>query len=419
MFRSKKKKVGGRKRREAEAEGDAEPAAVSADAQAASATKDPAPNDSEEADRDLQALSELRRSRARVSATARGAMSFSSKSASSRSTAGGAHAAAAASAHGETGLLSFDDGAGTNSPKRRKMRPNLVASSAAEVEIQVESTGQYSAEMLASLQSEQSVLLPNKQLESIDQEDVEMDVEAGNDAELGRRAAEGLQEEEEEFISLEGGRKSKTRRSKSRVTFGVNSDDSSIPKTAEVVEEMLPEEGEDDEQDRRWEEELMRRGGHRAPVAPEEKTNRSRDGLPSYPTRRKVACVSLGSVLGKLEKSLDSTMFEDERASRELARLEAETALIETTLKQQQEELVVSSEEFEYFQEVEDFVKGLSFCLREKVKAIAAKEKSVVDERVQRVENCSELTLLGLICWTCTPQEVNHLLLILSAVLDC
>ncbi|KAJ8577984.1 hypothetical protein ON010_g1221 [Phytophthora cinnamomi] len=283
--------------------------------------------------------------------------------------------------------VSFDDGAGTNSPKRRKMRPNLVASSAAEVEIQVESTGQYSAEMLASLQSEQSVLLPNKQLESIDQEDVEMDVEAGNDAELGRRAAEGLQEEEEEFISLEGGRKSKTRRSKSRVTFGVNSDDSSLPKTAEVVEEMLPEEGEDDEQDRRWEEELMRRGGHRAPVAPEEKTNRSRDGLPSYPTRRKVACVSLGSVLGKLEKSLDSTMFEDERASRELARLEAETALIETTLKQQQEELVVSSEEFEYFQEVEDFVKGLSFCLREKVKAIAAKEKSVVDERVQRVES--------------------------------
>ncbi|EGZ27784.1 hypothetical protein PHYSODRAFT_473244 [Phytophthora sojae] len=303
MFRSKKKKVGTRKRREAEAEGD-------------------------EAESDLQMLAELRRSRSRVSATAKGSMSFSSKRTS-------------------TGLLSFDDGEGKSASKRRKMRPNLVASSAAEVEIRVESTGQYSAEMLASLRSEQSVLLPSKQLESNEQEDVEM--------------------------------------SKNRVTFGVQSGASSLPKTAEVIEEVSAEEDEDEEQNRRWEEELMRRGGHRAPLKPEGKASRSRDGLPTYPTRRKVACVSLGSVLGKLEKSLESTSFEDERASRELARLEAETALIEATLKQQQEELLVSSEEFEYFQEVEDFVKGLSFCLREKVKVITAKEKNVVEERVQRV----------------------------------
>ncbi|KAE8999341.1 hypothetical protein PF011_g14664 [Phytophthora fragariae] len=378
MFRSKKKKVGGRKRREAEAEGDVEATDVSENVQTSSTAENPVSDGPEEAESDLQVLTELRRSRARVSAATKDAMSFSSKSTSSSSAGGDAHAAA--SVHG---LLSFDDGEGKSAPKRRKMRPNLVASSAAKVEVQVESTGQYSIEMLASLKSEQSVLLPSKQLESIEHEDVEMAVEAENDAEVGRRVTE--EEQEEEFISLDGG--NKPRRTKNRVNFGVYSGSSSLPKTAEVVEEVSPEEDEDEEQSRRWEEELMRRGGHRAPPTSEGKTSRSRDGLPTYPTRRKVACVSLGSVLGKLEKSLESTTFEDERASRELARLEAETALIETTLKQQQEELLVSSEEFEYFQEVEDFAKALSFCLREKVQVIGAKGMNVMDERVQRVES--------------------------------
>ncbi|GMF61899.1 unnamed protein product [Phytophthora fragariaefolia] len=238
--------------------------------------------------------------------------------------------------------------------------------------------------MLASLRSEQSALLPSKRA----QEDVEMDVQAGNDAEVERKVAAAEEEEAEEFISLATGTGTR-----SRVTFGVDLDRSSLSKATEVVEEESAEE--EEEQSRRWEEELMRRAGHRVPLAPESKNGRPRDGLPAYPTRRKVACVSLGSVLGKLEKSLESTAFEDERALRELARLEAETALIETTLKQQQEELLVSSEEFDYFQEVQDFVKGLSFCLREKVKVIDAKARKATEECARQVERIRHDELFG------------------------
>ncbi|KAG3199885.1 hypothetical protein PC128_g4994 [Phytophthora cactorum] len=379
MFRSKKKKVDGRKRREVEAESENEAAAVSADVATSSTAEVPPSNDAVEAESDLQMLEELRRSRSRP---AKSSMTFSSK----RSSVGNTHTVVAATVHTETsGLLSFDDGERQTTQKKRKMRPNLVASSTVDVEME-ETTSQYSSEMLASLRSEQSVLLPTKREETL--EDVEMlEVEAGNDEEVERIIIEEEEQEEEGFIFLEGGKK--TRRSKNRVTFGEHSDGPGISKTTEVVEELSAED-EDDEQNRRWEEELMRRGGHRVPPTSESKGSRSRDGLPTYPTRRKVPCVSLGSVLGKLEKSLESTTFEDERASRELARLEAETALIETTLTQQQEELLVSSEEFEYFQEIEDFVKGLSFCLREKVPVIQAKEKNIIDERVQRVNATQE-----------------------------
>ncbi|KAF1793549.1 Pre-mRNA-splicing factor Ntr2 [Phytophthora cactorum] len=356
MFRSKKKKVDGRKRREVEAESENEAAAVSADVATSSTAE-------------FRLLTTLR------SRPAKSSMTFSSK----RSSVGNTHTVVAATVHTETsGLLSFDDGERQTTQKKRKMRPNLVASSTVDVEME-ETTSQYSSKMLASLRSEQSVLLPTKREETL--EDVEMlEVEAGNDEVVERII---LEEEEQE----EEGKK--TRRSKNRVTFGEHSDGPGISKTTEVVEELSAED-EDDEQNRRWEEELMRRGGHRVPPTSESKGSRSRDGLPTYPTRRKVPCVSLGSVLGKLEKSLESTTFEDERASRELARLEAETALIETTLTQQQEELLVSSEEFEYFQEIEDFVKGLSFCLREKVPVIQAKEKNIIDERVQRVNATQE-----------------------------
>ncbi|ETP41994.1 hypothetical protein F442_11066 [Phytophthora nicotianae P10297] len=374
MFRTKKKKVGGRKRREVEAENENEGADVSADASASFTTEIPPSIDAVEAASGLQVLEELRRSRSRPN---KSAMTFSSKTTSARSSASNTQAAVAGSVHSEaSGLLSFDDGERQTKQKKRKMRPNLVVSSTVDVEME-ETTGQYSAEMLASLRSEQSVLLPNKREET--PVDIEMlDVESGNDEEV----KEIIVEEEEEFISLDGD--NKTRRSKSRMTFGEHSDGLDISKTTEVVEEVATEE--DDEQNRRWEEELMRRGGHRVPPTSESKGRRSRDGLPTYPTRRKVACVSLGSVLGKLEKNLESTTFEDERASRELARLEAETALVETTLKQQEEELLISSEEFEYFQDIEDFVKGLSFCLREKVPVIQVKETKIIDERVQRVK---------------------------------
>ncbi|KAL3673907.1 hypothetical protein V7S43_001594 [Phytophthora oleae] len=369
MFRSKKKKVGARKRRDVEVESEDEAASVSADVHSTSTDEIPTADDAVEAENDLQVLEKLRRNRSRPPKTS---MSFSSKSSSTKSSTGDSHVATAS----VNGLLSFDDGENKTRQKRRKMRPNLVASSSMDVEMEQDTASQYSAEMLASLVSEQSVLLPSKKEETV--EDVEIEVDAGNDEDVEKIVAE----KEEEFISLEGG--NKPRRRKNRVTFGVHSDGPGISKTTEVVEEVSPEEDEEDEQSRRWEEELIRRGGHCVPHS-EEKGSQSRDG-PIYPTRRQVACVSLGTVLAKLEKSLESTSFEDERASRELARLEAETALITTTLKQQEEELLVSSEEFEYFQEVEDFVKGLSFCLREKIPVIEEMERGIIDERAQRVK---------------------------------
>ncbi|KAF1793597.1 GC-rich sequence DNA-binding factor [Phytophthora cactorum] len=313
MFRSKKKKVDGRKRREVEAESENEAAAVSADVATSSTAE-------------FRLLTTLR------SRPAKSSMTFSSK----RSSVGNTHTVVAATVHTETsGLLSFDDGERQTTQKKRKMRPNLVASSTVDVEME-ETTSH-----------EQSVLLPTKREETL--EDVEMlEVEAGNDEEVERIIIEEEEQEEEGLFFLKEAKDETQQES--------------------LVEELSAED-EDDEQNRRWEEELMRRGGHRVPPTSESKGSRSRDGLPTYPTRRKVPCVSLGSVLGKLEKSLESTTFEDERAS---------------------QELLVSSEEFEYFQEIEDFVKGLSFCLREKVPVIQAKEKNIIDERVQRVNATQE-----------------------------
>jgi hypothetical protein len=382
MFRSKKKNVGGRKRREVEVEEERAADGASAEVGASSTAEAPVEN---EAENELQRLEELRRSSR--SRTQKGLMTFSSKS--STNSRGNDHSTVAAVHVEAAGLLSFDD-EGAKKEKKRKMRPNLVAATAADVVMEVDGAGSYSAEMLASLRNEQSALPGEKAEMDVEMENV-LEVEAGNDQEV----EQVVQEEEEEFISLEGG--TQTRRAKNRVTFGLHAGGPGISKSAEVVEHMSGED-EDDEQHRRWEEELMRRGGHRVPPSTESQGtgSRSRDGLPTYPTRKKVASASLGAVLGKLEKSLESTSFEDDRASRELARLEAETALIETALKEQQEELLVSSEEFEFFQEIEDFVKGLSFCLREKVPAIEAKEKSFVERRVQQVDSKRQEERLGL-----------------------
>ncbi|KAK1948518.1 GC-rich sequence DNA-binding factor 2 [Phytophthora citrophthora] len=370
MFRTKKKKVGARKRRDVEVESESGAGNGPANVRSTPTGEIPTADGAVDAENDLQVLEKLRRNRSRSLKTS---MSFSSKSSSARASVDDSHVATAS----VNGLLSFDDGENKTKQKRRKMRPNFVTSSSVDVEMEQDTVNQYSAEMLASLRSEQSVLLSSIKEEILGE--VEIEVDAGNDEDVEKLVTE----EKEEFISLEGG--SKPRRGKNRVTFGTYSVGPEISKTTEVVEEISPEEDEEDEQNRRWEEELMRRGGHRVPQS-EEKSSRSRNGQPIYPTRRQAACVSLGTVLAKLEKSLESTSFEDERASRELARLEAESALIETTLKQQQEELLVSSEEFEYFQDVEDFVKGLSFCLREKIPLIEEKERGIIDERAQRVK---------------------------------
>ncbi|KAG7394357.1 hypothetical protein PHYBOEH_005263 [Phytophthora boehmeriae] len=400
MFRSKKKKTQGRKRREVEEVVEDEDISQDANASINAGLTDS--NAPETAESELQVLEELRRSRSRSS---KSSLTFSSKAPSSRSSLISGQTTVVGSAQKETTLLSFDDGETTTkrqkSNNKTKMRPNLVASGAVDVEMESETVGQYSAEMLASLRSEQSVLLPNRSddvtqesdaaavVDDVQMEEV-MEVEDGNGGEVAFV--------EEEFIPLQA-QKMKSRRTKNRVTFGVHSDGPNLPKAAEVVEEVLSgEEDEDNENNRRWEEELMRRGGHR--VTPLSETSASRssdDGLPTYPTRKKVSCVSLMSVLTKLEKAAESTAFEDERASRELARLEAETALSETTLKQQHEELLASSEEFEYFQEVEDFVKGLSFCLREKVPVIEIKEKDILEERVQRVTSKRQEEILGFV----------------------
>ncbi|KAG1699663.1 hypothetical protein DVH05_012558 [Phytophthora capsici] len=387
MFRSKKKKVTARKRR-VEVESDDEAGNGPAGAFSTPTGEIPAADDAVEAENDFQVLEKLRRNRSRPP---KPTLSFSSEGSNAKTSVNDSHVATSS----VNGLLSFDDGENKTKQKRRKMRPNYVVSSSMDVEMEQDTVNQYSAEMLASLKSEQSVLLPDKRKEIVG--DVEIEVDAGNDEDVEKLIAE----EEEEFISLEGG--NKFRRGKNRVTFNAHSVGPGISKTTEVVEEVSPEEDEEDEQNKRWEEELMRRGGHRVPQS-EEKSSRSRNGQPVYPTRRQVACVSLGSVLAKLEKSLESTSFEDERASRELARLEAETALIETTLKQQQEELLVSSEEFEYFQDVEDFVKGLSFCLREKIPAIEEKERRIIDERAQRVKTVSFEEQHGI------AEEVKHYL---------
>ncbi|RMX62598.1 hypothetical protein DD238_007717 [Peronospora effusa] len=375
MFRSKTKKDGGRKRREVELKSDSIEATVSKDVHATSSAEIPVSNASETTENDLYVLDQLRRRRSRA---VKGAMTFNSKRRSIRSSQNGAITTGLQME--ETGLLlSFDDN--EKKTKKRRIRPNIVASNAVKVDVELESNGRYSVEMLAALRSEQSVLLSSN--------NEVIQVEKGEDEDVKKMVVEEEEEEEEEFITLDMEEKMKRgRRTTNRVNFGVQLECLGISKKVEVIEEIISDGGdEEEEQNRRWEEELMRRGGHRVQQPTETNGRLARDGLPTYPTRKKVTCVSLGNVLGKLEKSVELTSLEDQLALRELARLEAETALMETALKQQQEELLTSSEEFEFFQEVEDFVKGLSFCLRAKVRVIIAMEEKIVDERARRVKD--------------------------------
>ncbi|TDH65150.1 hypothetical protein CCR75_000257 [Bremia lactucae] len=372
MFRVKDKKGGGRKRRDVEVENDHEAAVASQNDNLISGFDSVSSSSAVEVESELQELVKLRQGRFRP---VKSAMSFSSKSTTVRTSGSSSSRSTAAVSVDTNGLLSFDDEEHQNKQKQRKMRPNLVVSSSVEVEIEEQVPGKYSAQMLTSLRSEQRVLLSHKKEEVT--EDTAMQMEQGIDEDTTDHV---IETEEEEFISLEGGKK-KLKLSKDRVTFGKQSDNVEMLKTTEVVEALSEE---DEEESQRWEEELMSRGGHRVPAV-SKPTDSSQDGQPIYPTRRKVATVSLGSVLGKLEKSLEITTLEDERTLRELARLETEVALIEKTNMHQQEELLVSSEEFEYFQDIEDFVKGLSFCLREKIRVIEVKKEEIMNEREQQV----------------------------------
>ncbi|KAI9907420.1 hypothetical protein PsorP6_004596 [Peronosclerospora sorghi] len=387
MFRSKKKKVGGgRKRREADDEGESEVRNQNVNAVASAATEDVASIASETVEIDLD---QLRRPRSRA---ATGAMMFSSKSTARLSSSKKNATLSSTLEFEDTNLLSFDDENETKL-KKRKMRPNLVATSAADDDIEVDTSANYTAELLETLKSEQSVVSSSKK----ETEDV-MEVEEGNDD-----GVKILVQEEEEFISLESCKKKK-QYAKNRVTFGVQAEGVSISKTTEVVEDISDGEDEDGDQSKRWEEELMRRGGHRVSQPSNSNGSHSRDGIQTYPTRRKVTCLSLESVIQTLEKSIESTTCENVRASRELARLEAETVLIEKTLKQQEKDLVTSSQEFEYFQEVENFVKSLSFCLRAKIPIIKEKEKKIVQDRVQRMKDRHHKFMLGVV------QEVKYYL---------
>lgn len=389
MFRAKAKKGGARKRKgpvdsdeeaaeqqkgqaQSLAGGDGEQQRVDADA-------DPTADEGDEA------VLERMRSRVQSKGKAAGAMRFSSRAKVTAKGSGGAEAAVGALAGG---LLSFDDDKRAEARGRKaKIRPNLVTASVVQdVEAQEDAgRSQYSSEMLAALRQEQNVLLPSRRAEEeVGPEPEAMDVEtAGADVDMSvvdDALEEGgkQEEEEEEFIPLQA-QMMQRRRRKNRVTFGVDTHAPTLEKTAEVVEDVASDE-EEKEDSQRWEEELMRRGGlHPAPVQQKTREDKKR----TYPTRKKMSCLSLDSLLMRLDRSLEAAEFENDRASRELARIEADVAIVEETLKSQREELLVSSEEFEYFQVIEDFVKGLSFCVREKLPAIEAKEKEVLLERTE------------------------------------
>ncbi|CAI5733624.1 unnamed protein product [Hyaloperonospora brassicae] len=428
MFRSKIKSGGAsrKKRRDVEVGGDADGPSASVEIAGVPDDALPVASDAEAAGHDLQGLEQLRWNRR--ARPVKSVMTFSSKSASVKSSGSSSRDGVYAQSQQSDAStrLSFEDGeetaesmATTTSTKKRKMRPNIVVYSTRDVKLETRKSGCYSAEMLATLKSEQSVLLSRHA-----EMDVIVEVEKGNEEreassvhgreeeefialdgrtktnrtrksvtfgaqsqDSSETGASSVQDrEEEEFIALDG--RTKTTRTRKSVTFGTQLQDSSRSETAEVMDEVSDGGEEEEEQSRRWEEELMRRAGQRVSRPSDDPSgSRLSDGQPIYPTRKKVTCVSLGTVLGKLEKSAESTLLERERASRELARLEAETALIETALVQQQEELRTSSEEFEYFQDVGDFVEGLSSCLRAKVPIIEATRNRVVQSRICRVQD--------------------------------
>lgn len=281
------------------------------------------------------------------------------------------------------GLLSFEDeengGRSTKKSHRSKIKPNLLPrfDSGEEEQQQAKPVNLYSAEMLESLRKEQKVLIKNAPTTEpvVDVNPADADVEM-DDVDATLEEDQKTDAKEEEYIPLQS-KMMQDRKKKNRVTFGLHSDEINMAKSTEVEE---PSEDEEDEQNRQWEEELMRRGGHHAPPV---ETKRAQDAQ-VYPSRKRMNCISLQDVMNKFRKTLDATTEEQHRAQREVARIDAEASLIEQKLQQQRQELLTRSEEFEYFQIIEDYVKGLSFCLREKILVIEAKEQELVRERSTR-----------------------------------
>ncbi|KAF1335319.1 Gc-rich sequence dna-binding factor 2, partial [Globisporangium splendens] len=338
------------------------------------------------------------------------AMTFSSTKTTKKKTLGSSSVAANTS----LGSLSFEDDEGDTASshdrhKKIKIRPNLMTAAPVlheeQAEVQ-ETKNSYTCEMLDALRKEQNVLLrsalerdeqhanaPSTGTMAAEAMDIDMtDLDGATivmeerDVQVEDEEEEQKNGDEEEFIPLRS-KMMQSRKKRNRVTFGVPSSGPKFSKTTEVDEPMDEIDGEDDEeekdQSRQWEEELMRRGGHHTPVPDSEKTKTSSDK--TYPTRKKVPFGSLSDVLTKLQTSLDAASFENDRAERELARIDTEVSLIEETLEKQRQELLTSSEEFEYFQVVEDYVKGLSFCLREKIPEIEDNEKELAKMRVASI----------------------------------
>lgn len=376
----------------------------------------------EEDEEDEDALLARMRDRNAKRGKLKSAMTFSSKASSSTKKSVDDDAAI----HTQSsafGWLSFADdevhkasaSSSTKSSSKRqsriKIRPNLLPSN---VVMEDEDSGDskpansYTFEMLDALRKEQNVLLrsalakegePEPQAsESAAAGDVDMTEMEGATIVLEEEEQVEVQmrgsgdEEDEEFIPLHA-KAMQSRKKRNRVTFGVHASGPKLSKSTEVDEPTDSGDGgkdDDDDPSRKWEEELMRRGGHHAPSTDMfrgQSTGGGRGSKKTYPTRKKVPNGSLSDVLTKLQRSFDAATFENDRAERELARIDAEVLLIEESVSKQRQELLTSSEEFEYFQVVEDYVKGLSFCLREKVREIDANEKEIANMRVANIRS--------------------------------
>lgn len=377
-------------------------------------------SEGDDADEDEDALLARMRDRNAKRGKLKNAMTFSSKASNSVKK----NAVDDAVIHTQSsafGSLSFADDevhkadSSTTSSKRQgrlKIRPNLLPSNVVAEDEEADGSSKpansYTFEMLDALRKEQKVLLrtaagKDGKLESqtsasvaagdIDMAEMEGATIVLEEEEEQVEIEVQPAEEDEEFIPLHS-KMMQSRKKRNRVTFGVHSSGPKLSKTTEVDEptDSGDDENEDDDQNRKWEEELMRRGGHHVlPTDSDMSRGFSGSGgaasKKTYPTRRKVPNGSLSDVLTKLQRSFDAATFENDRAERELARIDAEVLLIEESVKKQRQELLTSSEEFEYFQVVEDYVKGLSFCLREKVREIDANEKEVATMRVANIRS--------------------------------
>lgn len=393
MFRTKKKSSGGaagsgggaqRKRKSADVAAD-DVDDTAAAAAAVSAGEAETVDGAEDADDAL-----LKRMRERNSAR-RGRTSASASTSRSHprvSAAGG-------------GALSFEaegEASASRSSKTR-MQPNLLHD-ASDGFAAAPSGGAYSLEALAELRKQQNVLLRgdvgvNEEQEETSAQQVSVDVAMDEidgatvvveEEEVEIPVGDDSPAEADEFIPLRS-KLMQARKKRSRVTFGVHESAERPTQNPEIVE---VEDDEEEDEGRQWEEDIMRRGGLRAQSAAQSASDAPKHFAAhktTYPTRRRVPSGTLAGVLTKLQRSLDAANFENDRAERELARIGAETQLIKESVATQREQLLASSEEFEYFQVVEDYVKGLSFCLREKIREIDANEREIAKLRVENVRS--------------------------------